>query len=354
MRAIGPVDCDLHPAPRMAELLPYLDAHWREQITTRGIDGLDLVSYPPRAPLSCRPDWRNEAGIGAPDAATLARQALDPYGSRFGILNCLHGSIAMYSEDMGAALARAVNDWLVEHWLDRDPRLRASVTVCMRDPALAAAEIDRRAADRRFVQVLLLVSGDMPLGRRLMWPIYEAAQRHDMPVGIHAGSLGHNPLTPMGWPSYVVEDYVSQAAAMQSQVQSLVSEGVFSRFPRLRVVLLEGGVTWLPPFLWRFDKEWRSLRSEVPWVDRPPSAIIREHVRMTTTPTDVPPHSGQMRRIVEQIGADHMLLFSTDYPHWQFDDADGPLPAGLPPALLPRIALNNARATYPGLQETPP
>jgi len=129
---------------------------------------------------------------------------------------------------------------------------------------------------------------------------------------------------------------------------------VFSRFPRLRVVLLEGGVTWLPPFLWRFDKEWRSLRSEVPWVDRPPSAIIREHVRMTTTPTDVPPHSGQMRRIVEQIGADHMLLFSTDYPHWQFDDADGPLPAGLPPALLPRIALNNARATYPGLQETPP
>ena len=167
LRAIGPVDCDLHPAPpAMAELLPYLDAHWREQITTRGIDELDLVSCPPRAPLSCRPDWRNEAGIAAPNAATLARHALDPYRSRLGVLNCLHGSIAMYSEDMGAALASAVNDWLAEHWLDRDPRLRASVTVCMRDPALAAAEIDRRADDRRFVQVLLLVSGDMPLGRR--------------------------------------------------------------------------------------------------------------------------------------------------------------------------------------------
>jgi hypothetical protein len=30
----------------MAELLPYLDAHRHEQITTLGIDGLDLVSYP--------------------------------------------------------------------------------------------------------------------------------------------------------------------------------------------------------------------------------------------------------------------------------------------------------------------
>ena len=141
LRSIGPIDCDLHPAPpAMAQLLPYLAEHWRESIISRGIDGLDLAAYPPRAPISARPDWRVPGGAAAADAATLGRQALDPYGTRIGILSCLHGAIAMYSEDMGAALATAVNDWLTAEWLDRDTRLRASVTVCMRDPSLAAAE----------------------------------------------------------------------------------------------------------------------------------------------------------------------------------------------------------------------
>lgn len=214
----------------MAQLLPYLALHWRETILARGIDGLDLAAYPPGAPFSARPDWR---GDGAPPGATatiLARQALDPFAASIGILSCLHGAIAMYSEDMGAALATAVNDWLVEEWLDRDPRLRASITICMRDPGLAVAEIERRADDKRFVQVLLMVSGDMPLGRRLMWPVYEAAQKHGLPIAVHAGSIGHNPTTASGWPSYFVEDYIAQASAIQSQLLSLIAEGCSSAF----------------------------------------------------------------------------------------------------------------------------
>ena len=335
----------------MAQLLPHLDVHWRESIVTRGIDGLDLAAYPPGAPVSARPDWRIGGGDAAADAGTLARQALDPFGTRIGILSCLHGAIAMFSEDMGAALASAVNDWMVQDWLDHDPRLRASVTICMRDPGLAVAEIERRASDPRFVQVLLLASGDMPLGRRLMWPIYEAAQRHHMPIAIHAGSTGHNPTTPSGWPSYFLEDYVSQAPAIQSQLLSLIAEGTFQKFPELRFVLLESGFTWLPSFLWRIDKEWRGLRREVPWVDQAPSRIIRERVRCSLQPADAP-DAQVLSEVIRQLGADEMLLFSTDYPHWQFDAQEGPLPPGLPEHLLSRIARDNALATYPRLKET--
>ena len=89
---------------------------------------------------------------------------------------------------MGAGFARAINDWMAAEWLDKEPRLRASIVVPMQNPELAAEEIDRVAADRRFVQVLLLVMHDMPLGKRHYWPIYEAAQRHGLPIGIHAGS----------------------------------------------------------------------------------------------------------------------------------------------------------------------
>ncbi len=351
LRDLRPVDCDLHPAPpTTAQLLPYLDTHWREAMLSRGIDGLELSAYPPKAPLSARPDWRSGGTRPAADVATMRTQALDPWNSRIGILNCLHGSIAMYGEDMGAALARAVNDWIATEWLDQEPRLRASVTVCMRDPVQAAAEIARRAEDPRFVQVLLLVSGDMPLGRRPFWPIYEAAQRHAMPVGIHAGSTYHHAATPVGWPSYLVEDYVAQAPAFQHQLLSLVAEGVFTKFPDLRVVLLESGFTWLGPFLWRANKSWRGLRTEVPWVDRAPADIIRDHVRLTLQPVDAPPEPAALGRAIAHMGSDDMLLFSTDYPHWQFDDL--PLPAGLPARLLAGIARDNALAFYPRLKET--
>ena len=200
----------------------------------------------------------------------LAAQALDPFGTRLAICNCLYGAQALFSEDMGAAFARAVNDWIAREWLDRDDRLRASIVVPMQNPELAVDEIERVAADRRFVQVLLLVVRDQPLGKRHYWPIYAAAERHGLPVGIHAGSTYRHPVTPVGWPSYYTEDYVNQAPAFQTQLTSLVAEGVFTEIPR-PVVLMESGVTWLPAYLWRLTKFWKGLRSEIPWVSDPPA-----------------------------------------------------------------------------------
>ncbi|MEO8715360.1 MAG: amidohydrolase family protein [Acetobacteraceae bacterium] len=352
LRDVRPIDCDIHPAPpRTADLLPYLDAHWREQMVGRGIDGLDLSSYPPNAPFSARPDWRPAEGRPAGDLGLLRSQALDPFGTRYAICNCLHGALAMFSEDMGAALAGAVNEWMAREWLDRDPRLRASILVTPRNAEFAVEEIERRAADPRFVQVLMLVSGDMPLGRRINWPIYAAAERHGLPIGVHAGSAQHHPPTTIGWPSYLVEDYVGHATGFQTQLISLIAEGVFDKFPALRVVLIESGVSWLFPFLWHVTKEWRGLRTEVPWVDRPPIEIVREQVRLTVQPFDAPPDPAELSRVLDQIGSDKMLLFATDYPHWQFD-GDDPLPAGFPAHLIERLCVQNPLETYPRLKES--
>jgi predicted TIM-barrel fold metal-dependent hydrolase len=334
----------------MAALLPYLSPHWREQVTIRGIDGLDSSLYPIRVPANARPDWRPDHGKPGGDPALLCAHALDAFGSRFAICNCLYNVQAIYNADFAAAVARAINDWLAREWLDRDPRLRASIVVPVQDAELAVQEIERCAADRRFVQVLLLAMGEAPLGRRLHWPIYAAAERHGLPIGVHAGSTFRHAMTGNGWPSYYLEDTVVQSHAFQAQLLSLVHEGVFSRFPRLRVVLMESGFTWLPQFLWRATRTWRAMRAEVPWVDRAPAEIIRDHVRVTLQPTDAPPTPEDMARVLDQIGADRMLLFSTDYPHWHFDGIDA-LPAGLPDPLLSRVLVDNALETYPRLQE---
>lgn len=357
MRAstLGGIDCDVHPAvPGMAALLPYLDDNWREQVTTRGIDGLDLMCFPPGAAAHGRVDWRLPDGRKpGTDLAALQAHVLDPFGTQTAILNCLYGIEGLGNEYLAAALARALNDWIAAEWLDRDQRLRASIIIPTQNPELAVAEIERRAGDPRFVQVMVLVMGDMPLGKRLLWPIWAAAERHRLPLAIHAGTTAHHATTSNGWPSYLLEDYVTTALAFQAQLLSLVTEGVFHQHPGLTVVLLESGFTWLPAFLWRANNSWRAMRAEVPWVDRPPADIIRDHVRVTLQPADAPPEPRDLAHVLDQLGGAQMLLFSTDYPHWHFEGRDA-FPAGFPAALRRRVLIDNPRATYPRLHPAQP
>lgn len=348
----GAIDCDVHPGiPSTKVLLPFMDEYWRDHFVSRAIDGLELSSYPPDAPLTCRPDWRPAKGKPGSDLALMRSHVLDLFGIRLAICNPLYGGQVAFSETMGAALCTAINEWIAREWLDQEPRLRASIVVPCQSPELAAEEIEARAADRRFVQVLMLASAEMMLGRRHHWPIYRAAERHGLPVGIHAGSMYRHAPTPNGWPTHFLQDYASNSNLFASQLQSLISEGVFAKFPGLRVVLMESGVTWLPAFMWRSDKTWRSVRGEIPWVTRPPSQLVREHVRLTVQPIDAPAEPDQLQAVVEQLGCDDMLLFSTDYPHWQFDGGQV-LPRGLPARLQQRILVDNPLGTYPRLRES--
>ena len=196
--------------------------------------------------------------------------------------------------------------------------MRASIVVPAQAPLLAVEEIERLAADQRFVQVLLPAACEMMLGRSYYWPIYEAATRHGLPIGIHAGSMYRYAPTSTGWPSHYLHDYVANSQLFEDQLLSLVSNGVFVKFPELKFVFIESGVSWLPPFIWRAIKTWRGVRAEVPWVNRSPADIIRSNIRVTTQPFDAPDQE-TVERIVEQIDCDEMLLFSSDYPHWQFE-----------------------------------
>ncbi|NJO39012.1 MAG: amidohydrolase [Rhizobiales bacterium] len=275
----------------------------------------------------------------------LRADILDRWALRGAVLNCLYGVQQIHDERLAAALCRAVNDWLAEHWLGQEKRLAASIVVPLQNPDLAVEEIERRAADLRFVQVLLPAMHDLPYGRRYWWPIYRAAERHGLPIGLHLGSAYRTPVTAVGWPSFHVEDYVDQTQGMQAQLASLISHGVFVEFPELKVVLIESGVSWLPAFCWRFGKFWRGLRMEIPWVDRPPIEIVRDHVRLTLQPLDAPDDPDLLERLFEQLGSDEMLLFSSDYPHGHFD-GDEVIPKGLPETTLERMLVRNPRETY--------
>src|SRR6478609_2642782 len=349
---VGAIDCDVHPTvPDNAALLPYLEEFWRDSVVSRGITSLESISYPTQSPLASRPEWRGKGGYPATDPNALAAQVFDRWKAGTAILNCLYGVQLIYNEDMARAFCRALNDYVAREWLDRDPRMRASIVIPMQNTEYAVDEIERCAKDKRFVQVLVLAMQETPLGRRHLWPIYAAAERHGLPLGIHAGSSYRHSITSLGWPSYYIEDYASHTQAFQSQVASLVCEGVFAKYPGLKVVLLESGVTWLPGFLWRFSKFWRGVRSEVPWVDRSPAEIVRDHVRLTIQPFDGPADPDQVERVIDHLRSDAILLYASDYPHWQFD-GDETVPAGIPAALHRKILVENPMATYDRLRSS--
>lgn len=352
----GLIDTDVHiSVPETRALLPYLEPYWREHVERRGLEreNLEASAFPPNAPVNLRPDWKPDKGLAGSRLDLLRQHLLDPFGHRFAILNCIHGAQMMFSEDLSLAFCRAINEWVKAEWLDRDDRLRASIVVPPHSADLAAEEVERLAGDHRFVQVLTLSMGELPLGRRQHWPLYRAAEKHGLPIGIHAGSSLRHPPSAGGWGSLYLEDYVSYAQGFSGALNSMISEGVFVKFPALKVVLIESGVTWLPASLWRLDKTWRGVRAEVPWLEEQPTQTVRRNVRLTLQPFDAPPARDQLEKVLGQLGSEEMLLFSSDYPHWQFDGADA-IPDGVPEDLIRRICIDNPLNTYPRLKETTP
>ena len=271
----GAIDCDLHPLmPSATALLPYLDEYWRDQLVNRHIDRYSFVltSYPPNSPLSGAAGLA--AGIGAarrrPRRDPRARRSI-PSAARFAICNVLHGAVALFNEDMAAALCAAVNDWVAKELLDREPRLRASILVPAHNPALAVREIERVRPIAVSCRCCCwpwarCCSAAAPTGRFTRPPRSMGWRSAFMPAAPITMRRPRRAGRPTGW-----RTTSRSRRRSRSQLLSFLTEGVFQKFPALKVVLIESGFTWLPTLLWRTNKTWRGVRPEVPWIDRPPA-----------------------------------------------------------------------------------
>jgi predicted TIM-barrel fold metal-dependent hydrolase len=293
-----------------------------------------------------------ESGLPGSDPATVVEDLFDRYGVTRGILmgGDILGLGALPDPDVAAAMASAYNDWLVAEWLEFDERFRAALVVAPQDPAKGAAEIERHA-DTPGVAAILLPLTNRLMGDRHYYPIYEAAANHGLPVSIHPNAVDaiYNtaPTLAGGVPTYYTEWHSALTQIFQANVISLVCHGVFERYPGMKVVLAEGGIAWLMDVMWRLDKDWRGLRDEIPWVKRPPSEYIVEHVRLTTQPFIEPEKKEHLGFVLDAVHAGRTLMFSSDYPHWDFDNPLRAL-ASVPDAIRDRIQWETATELYGG------
>lgn len=302
------IDTDVHCAPESIKgLYPYLSEYWQRYIESAGVRLPPLTAaYPPGAPTSGQP---------APASyEQLKEQVLDTARPEAVILNCVTAFEVHRHPYYAAAIATAINDWLVAEWLEHDDRLHASVVVSNVDVDDAVAEVERVGDHRQFVQVPLPVRADAPWGNKRNHRLLGAAAERGLTVGLHAWGRPASAPTSSALTHSYLEDYLSNPIIVQTHVLSLIAEGAFDRFPSLKVSLLECGFAWLPSLLWRFDKDWKGLWLEVPWVKEKPSAYLRRHFRMTTAPAHLPEDPAEVRELVEIVGSE-LLMYASDHPH---------------------------------------
>src|SRR5260370_4280490 len=186
------IDCDIHPSLNSrSDLSACLPKRWQEHLKTYGdhlrTPYIGTTPYPRSSPLIARRDaWPPTGGPPGSDLAFMRKQHLDPLDVEFGILQVL--DLFIFSQqnlDFGAAIQRAINDWQLAFWSDRDPRLNASILAGQDDTEAAIAEIERCAKIGRYVQLNVCPPANKPPRPHRYSPIYPPAHEPGRTLRIH-------------------------------------------------------------------------------------------------------------------------------------------------------------------------
>jgi len=218
------------------------------------------------------------------------------------------------------AVARAYNDWLHERYLERSPRFQGMALIPLQDPQAAVEELRRAVEKLGMVGAMLPSNGlSQPLGSKQYWPVYAEAERLGCSLAVHGGSHFRFGIDQMdvypGVPS------IGHPLGLIISITSMVLNGIFDKFPNLRVAYLEGGVAWLALILERLD---RVYDTHIPYDPRREFVQLEsgEHVgdyiieRMKTGKMFIGCEGDEpmISSMIKLVGSEP-FLFSSDFPH---------------------------------------
>jgi len=350
------IDCDVHPLIKDINALgPYLSERWRKYFeigaTWRASDNSVIFARARDKYNHPNATYRLDSlpGNGGPagsDPEFAIADHLEPFGiSTALLLPQEHYGVARFGNPLAAAAyERANNEYLIDTWLPHDDRFTLAITVSGHDPVSAAADIRRLGATPGVVAIQLLIMRDMA-GSNRFDPIYEAACEMELPVVIHQnggeGCYTYSQLPAGGAPRSYGERHSVLPQVGAANVTDMIVSGTFERFPQLRIVMVEWGFTWLSWLMSRLDHLWLTNPDSAPFVKRLPSDYIATHFTFTTQPLDETTSSADMAAMFGIPRLDEMLLFSSDYPHY---DTDNPqvIMNKIPRGMRDRVAYRNA------------
>jgi predicted TIM-barrel fold metal-dependent hydrolase len=225
------------------------------------------------------------------------------------------GTVFARSRDpeLGLACIRAWNDWHLDVWAGTHPgRIIPLQLGWLPDPAIAAQDVERNA-ERGFKAVSFVeqpVNVGLPSLHTDHWdPFLAACEETGTVVCLHTASGAWTAATSPGAPLelYTTLFPVNALAAAADWLWARVP----LRFPRLRIVLAEGGIGWVPMLLDRLDwvMDHSATGGDGVWTgELTPSEALRRNFWFCTI--DDPSTLAARHR----VGVDHILV-ECDYPH---------------------------------------
>jgi predicted TIM-barrel fold metal-dependent hydrolase len=217
------------------------------------------------------------------------------------------------------ALVRAYNDWLYETYLSANDRFQGMGLLPLQDVDAATAELQRCVTELGMRGAMLPAHGlPLNLGSKVYWPVYELANELDAAIAVHGGS--HDGFGFDDVNVYAVAHAYGHAFGQLVSCAGMVVNGLFDRYPRLRVAFLEGGVAWLLLALERLDE---SFETHVPIEStnlfslkegQDPRKYILNLLREGRIQVGVEGGEADLPYVIEKVG-ETPFMYSSDFPH---------------------------------------
>jgi uncharacterized protein len=228
-------------------------------------------------------------------------------------------NIGMHPQkEMEVELCWAYNRWLTEKVLpESGGRFYSMLCLPFSDPEAALRHVET-FGDRKHVGGFMVttVRSHMAVYDNAYMKLYRALEERGLVLSFHSGPN-------WGEPIYKSCNRFLSAHALGFtwynilQCTNWVINGMGERFPKLPVIWIESGVAWVPFLMQRLDHEYMLRPSEAPLLKKKPSDYMRD-MYYSSQPMEIQDYEA-MECTFRMINAETQLLYSSDYPHWDFD-----------------------------------
>jgi len=244
-------------------------------------------------------------------------QLLDQEGMQKALLYPTIGLLweaELFDAELSSAYCRAYNRWIADFCRDSGGRLVPIAHLSLGDPAEAARELRRAVEDGcKGAFVCPFTISRVPHGDPAHDAVFAAAQDLDVPLAIHPTfepvAFGiHHRYDNFQWAAWYFDLFAGQG--VQHAFGTLFQFGVFDRFPKLRVVVLESQAGWIGYFLDRGDAIFNgtTLGATVRLKEKP-SYYFKRQCWISADPDE-----RTIASLMPLVGEDK-FFWASDYPH---------------------------------------
>jgi predicted TIM-barrel fold metal-dependent hydrolase len=223
------------------------------------------------------------------------------------------------SLDYAVAVCRAYNDWLYDTYVKADARFKGMAIIPMQDPAEAAKELRRVVTELGFFGAMLPSNGLAELlGSKVFWPVYEEANRLGCCLSVHGGCHDRFGMDHMNM--YVPTHALGHPWGLTINCANIVYNGIFDRFPKVRIAFLEGGVAWLLLLLERLHDSHETHFQYIPAgelgirEEQDPAAYIKALIAGDRLYLGIEAEELTLPFALKVVG-NRAFFYSSDFPH---------------------------------------